>query len=509
MFLVGDWVCGGPGAAASVSPVMGKPCPCQTENADIDAADDLGGGFERPGHAKPAPAANQFMAAMPDAKPSLQPLSALRANPLSGRFATPGDKAVSHRALIMGALAIGRTSIEGLLTSQDVLATANALRALGVGIDLQDTHCAVQGLGINGLLEPAAPLDFGNSGTGVRLMLGLLAPYRFISRFTGVPILTRSPMQPLLDALGAMGMTVLETSDGRLPISIEGPRTPVPLHHTMSAPSEQIKSALLLAGLASPGITTIVEPEPTPDHTEKLLADFGAEITVTHDETGAATIVLIGLPELKPRRVIVPGDPSSAAYAIVAALIVPKSDLLIENVLINPNRTGLIDTLLEMGGDIAFVNQREAGGEHVADLRVRSSRLRGVRVSAEHARAMLDDIPALAVAAAYADGAMMIEGIAALREQECDRLAATAAGLVANGVECLEGRDQLLVKGTGAVPGGGRVQTHHDHRIAMSFLVLGFASGQPVAIDDARAVAASFPGFVTAMTAAGASFALA
>lgn len=492
-------------AAASVSPVMGKPCPCQTENAGISTGDDIGGGFRRLGHAKPAPAANHFMAAMPDAKSPLQPLSAHRAGPLSGRFATPGDKAVSHRALIAGALAVGRSRIEGLLVADDVLATANALRALGVAVDFDGTQCTVQGLGINGLLAPAAPLDFGNSGTGARLMLGLLAPFSFVSRFTGGPTLTRRPMQSLFDALGGMGMTVLESEAGHLPAAIEGPAIPVPIHYTMPEPSEQIKSALLLAGLAIPGTTTVIEPVPTPDHTERMLAAFGADIATSCDAAGAATIRLTGLPELRPRRVIVPGDPSSAAYAIVAALIVPGSDLVVENVLINSNRTGLIDTLLDMGGDIAFTNQREAGGEHVADLRVRSSRLRGVRVPAEHAGAMLDDIPALAIAAAYADGSTAIEGIAALREQECDRLAAMAAGLVANGVECLEGRDQLLVRGAGGVPGGGRVDTHHDHRIAMSFLVLGFASKAPVTIDDARPIAASFPDFVAAMTAAGAN----
>lgn len=468
---------------------------------------DIHGGFGRAPHAKPAPAANHFMAAMSDAESPLQPLSAHKSGPLSGRFATPGDKAISHRALIAGALAVGRTSIHDLLIADDVLATANALRALGVAVDIDDTQCVVQGLGVNGLLAPAAPLDFGNSGTGARLMLGLLAPYRFTSQFTGSATLTRRPMQSLFDALGAMGMSVLESAAGQLPATIRGPGTAVPIHHTMAEPSEQIKSALLLAGLAIPGTTTIVEPVPTPDHTERMLAAFGADIVTSLDETGAATIRLTGLPELKPRRVIVPGDPSAAAYAIVAALIVPGSDLVIENVLINSNRTGLIDTLLEMGGDIAFTNQREAGGEHVADLRVRSSRLRGVRIPAEHARAMLDDIPALAVAAAYADGSTAIEGIASLREQECDRLAAIAAGLAANGVECLEGRDQLLVKGVGAVPGGGRVETQGDHRIAMSFLVLGFASTAPIAIDDARPIAASFPGFVAAMKAAGANIA--
>ena len=438
--------------------------------------------------------------------PGHRPLASHGATPLAGRFATPGDKAISHRALILGALAVGHTSIEGLLEAEDVLATATALRQLGVHIERRDTAWHVHGLGVGGLLAPGTALDLGNSGTGTRLLMGLLAPYNFTARLTGGPTLQRRPMQPLLDALAPIGAVASETADGRLPLAPKGPKMPLPLHHVMAAPSEQIKSALLLAAAQIAGMSTIVEPVATGDHTEKLLADFGAAIEVNHDEAGGATITIKGLTELRPRHLVVPGDPSSAAYPVVAALIVPGSDLLIENVLINPTRTGLIDTLLEMGGDIQFLNQHEAGGGHVADLRVRSSRLKGIKVGAEHAATMLDDIPALAIAAAYAQGETVIEGLSELREQECDRLAAIAAGLAASKVTVAEGDTNLTIGGIGKVEGGGTVLSQGDHRIAMSFLLLGLNSQKRVVLDDTSAIAASFPGFVQAMTAAGARF---
>ena len=435
------------------------------------------------------------------------PLASHGATPLTGRFATPGDKAISHRALILGALAVGRSSIEGLLEAEDVLATAAALRQLGVRIEKRDAAWHVHGLGVGGLLAPGkAALDLGNSGTGVRLLMGLLAPYGFSVRFTGGPTLLRRPMQKLLDALACMGTTASETADGRLPLSLRGPITPLPLHHVMETPSEQIKSALLLAAAQIAGTSTIVERVATGDHTEKLLADFGAAIEVVEDEAGGRTITLTGLRELQPRHVLVPGDPSSAAYPVIAALIVPGSELIVDNVLINPARTGLIDTLLEMGGDIQFINQRQAGGEYVADLRVRSSRLKGIRVSADHAASMLDDIPALAMAAAHAQGETVIEGLGELREQECDRLAATAAGLAANKVTVAEGDTSLTIGGNGKVEGGGLVESRGDHRIAMSFLVLGLNSQKRVTLDDTSAISASFPGFVDAMAAAGGKF---
>ena len=434
------------------------------------------------------------------------PLASHGATPLTGRFVTPGDKAISHRALILGALAVGHTSIEGLLEAEDVLATTAALRQLGVRIEQRDDAWHVHGLGIGGLLAPDKALDLGNSGTGTRLLMGLLAPYGFASRFTGGPTLLRRPMQPLIDALSPMGVTVSEAKDGHLPLTLRGPIMPLPLRHTMVAPSEQIKSALLLAAAQIAGTSTIIEPVATGDHTEKMLADFGAALSVNEDDAGGRTITITGLKDLQPRHVLVPGDPSSAAYPVVAALTVPGSELVIENVLINPMRTGLIDTLLEMGGDIQFINQHQAGGEHIADLRVRSSRLKGIRVSADHAASMLDDIPALAMAAAHAQGETVIEGLGELREQECDRLAATAAGLAASKVTVAEGDTSLTIGGNGKVEGGGVVESRGDHRIAMSFLVLGLASQKRVTLDDTSAIAASFPGFIEAMTAAGGRF---
>jgi len=434
------------------------------------------------------------------------PLASHGADPLTGRFMTPGDKAISHRALILGALAVGRTSIEGLLEADDVLSTIAALRQLGAHIEQRDNAWHVSGLGVNGLLEPDGVLDLGNSGTGLRLLMGVLAPYAFASRFTGAPTLTRRPMRALLDALAPIGAAVTSSVDAGLPLTLRGPWLPLPIHHVMAAPSEQIKSAILLAATQIAGTTIVVEPVATRDHTEKLLADFGATIATNTDDAGVTTISVTGLTPLRAHHLIVPGDPSSAAYPIVAALIVPGSDLLVENVLINPTRTGLIDTLLEMGGDIQFLNQHETGGEHIADLRVRSSRLKGISVGADHAATMLDDIPALSIAAAYAQGETLIEGLAELREQECDRLAATAAGLAANKVSVTEGETSLTIGGDGKVPGGGTVASHGDHRIAMSFLLLGLASQKPVTIDDTTAIAASFPGFVAAMTGAGARF---
>jgi 3-phosphoshikimate 1-carboxyvinyltransferase len=434
------------------------------------------------------------------------PLASHGASPLTGRFLTPGDKAISHRALIIAALAVGRTTIEGLLDAEDVQSTAAALRQLGVRVDADAEAWRVHGLGVGGLMPPQVRLDLGNSGTGLRLLLGLLAPYNFAGRFTGGPTLTRRPLRALLDALAPIGVVVEETVEGGLPLTRRGPALPLPFHHVMAAPSDQIKSALLLAAVQIAGTSTIVEPVATSDHTEKLLADFGAAITVTTDESGSTTITVTGLVELRPRHLVVPGDPSSAGYAVVAALIVPGSDLVVENVLVNPARTGLIDTLLEMGGDIQFINQRMVGGEHVADLRVRSSRLKGLHIDAQHAGTMLDDIPVLAMAAAFAQGETVIEGLAELRLQECDRLAATAVGLAANKVTVTEGETSLTIVGDSRVDGGGKVTSRSDHRIAMSFLVLGLASKHRVTVDDIGSIAASFPGFVDAMTAVGGRF---
>jgi 3-phosphoshikimate 1-carboxyvinyltransferase len=439
----------------------------------------------------------------PDA--SHTPLASHGADPLTGRMPTPGDRSIAHRALILAALTLGRTSIEALPETGDVLATVAALRQLGVRIEAQDGIWHVHGLGVGGLLEPSGPMDFGNWDAAVPLFMGLLAPYDFTSRLIGGPLLMQRPMHALLTALGAVGAREVDARDGRLPLSFRGASLPLPVRQT--AADEQSKSALLLAGLQTSGTSVIHETAATRDHTEKLLASFGAGIAVTPDEAGGVSIALTGRSRLTPpRRLVVPGDPSLAAYGVVAALIAPGSDLVVENVLANPLRTGLIDTLLEMGGDIQFLNQREMGGEHVADLRVRSSRMKGVRVDAAHAASMIDDIAVLATAAAFAVGETRIDGLSGLRQGQSDRLAAIAAGLAANKVGVAEGEDSLVISGNGKVDGGGTVATRGDAAVAMAFVVLGLASRHKVTVDDAGAIAATYPQFVAAMTAAGGRF---
>jgi 3-phosphoshikimate 1-carboxyvinyltransferase len=451
------------------------------------------------GRAKPEPL-------MTDPIASPAPLAAHGADPLTGRFAVPGDVSISHRALMLGALTVGRTSLEGLSETAEVMASAAALRQLGVRIDNHDGAWHVHGLGVGGLLEPTGSLNFGSSDAGARLALGLLAPHDFATRIVGGPGLARRSIRPLIEALETIGAGVTDADDGRIPLTWRGTAFAAPIRITMAAPSEEIKSALLLAAAQIAGSSTIHEPVVTRDHTEKLLAAFGADIAVTPDEVGGATIRLVGLTELRPRHLVVPGDPTAAGYAIVAALIVPGSELVIEKVLVNPARTGLIDTLLEMGGDIQFLNQREIAGEHVADLRVRSSRMKGMRVDAMHAAAMLDDIPALAIAAAFAQGETLIEGLGEMREQGGDRLAAIAAGLAASRVTVAEGGDSLSITGSGRVDGGGTVVTRGDYAVAMSFLVMGLASKNTITVDDASGIAAAFPDFVAAMTEIGGRF---
>jgi 3-phosphoshikimate 1-carboxyvinyltransferase len=496
MFLVVRF-CGTPGPG-SVSPVMDKHSPCQTENVESWFPPAGGSGLAAAGRATAGSPMTEIAHPIPA---DSAPLASHGANPLSGRFATPGDRAISHRALILGALTVGHSSIEGLPEAEDVLAMAAALRQLGVRIEQRDGAWHVHGLGVGGLLEPQGPLELGKAGNGAPLLLGLLAPYPFSARFSGGADLTH---QPLLDALARIGASA--TVGGGLTVTLRGPAMPLPLQHVMAAPSETIKSALLLAGAQMAGTTTIVEPVATGDHTERLLADFGGAVTVASDDAGGAVVSVTGLTELQPRRVVVPGDPSAAAYPLVAALVVPGSDLVIENVLVNPARTGLIDTLLEMGGDIQFLNQHESQGEHVADLRVRSSRLKGIHIGASHAAAMLDDIPVLAVAAAFAQGETVIDGLGSLRALGGDRLAAIAAGLAACKVTVAEGEDSLTIGGIGKVEGGGTVASRSDGAVAMSFLVLGLASHKRVTLDDTSGIAARFPGFVAAMTAAGARF---
>lgn len=432
------------------------------------------------------------------------PLSALKSGPLSGRFRVPGDKSISHRALMLGALATGTTRIRGLLESEDVLNTAQAVTALGAPAGKTGDVWEVRGRGTGGLAQPAGPLDFGNAGTGSRLMMGVVAPHDIAVTMIGDASLSKRPMGRILGPLKQMGVEVDEDRD-RLPLTVRGSSRLVPIVYELPVPSAQVKSAVLLAGLGTAGETTVIEREPTRDHTERMLRHFGAEVTCVADgETTRITVK--GQPELVGRDVTVPADPSSAAFLIAAALIVPGSDVTIEGVLINPTRTGLYTTLKEMGADITFLDEREEGGEPVADIRARHSSLTGVDVPAARAPSMIDEYPMLAVIAAFANGVTRMNGLAELKVKESDRLAATADGLAANGVRAEAVGDTLTVHGTGAVPGGGTVATHLDHRIAMAFLVMGLASEQPVKVDDTAMIATSFPEFRTLMERLGARF---
>ncbi|MCX5494945.1 3-phosphoshikimate 1-carboxyvinyltransferase [Kaistia dalseonensis] len=434
-------------------------------------------------------------------------LKAHAAPPLTGRIRVPGDKSISHRALMLGALAIGETTIEGLLEGGDVLATAAAMRAFGASVVQRSPGSwTVRGLGVGGFLEPEDIIDFGNAGTGVRLAMGLVGSQAIAATFTGDASLLRRPMGRILDPLRRMGVQVIARSKDRLPLTIKGPDVPLPIEYRLPVPSAQVKSAVLLAGLNTPGTTTIIEPVRSRDHTERMLAAFGAAIEIDQNDEGDRLIRIEGRRDLKPQSIVVPGDPSSAAFPIVAALLVPGSDITIEAVLLNPMRTGLIETLIEMGGDIAIENRRTVGGETVGDIRVRASRLKGVVVPAARAPAMIDEYPVLAIAAAFAEGQTVMEGLNELRVKESDRIAAVAAGLAANGISFEEGPESLAVTGGGDSIGGGTVSTALDHRIAMSFLVLGLAAGKPVTIDDAAPIATSFPEFRALMTGLGAHF---
>jgi 3-phosphoshikimate 1-carboxyvinyltransferase len=434
-------------------------------------------------------------------------LRAKRSGPLAGTIRPPGDKSISHRALMLGALAVGETAIEGLLESEDVLATAGAMGAFGAAVTQTGPGAwRVAGLGVGGLLEPEQVVDFGNSGTGARLTMGIAGSHAFTTTFTGDASLNRRPMGRILEPLRRMGVQALTRSDERLPATIRGPEALVPIEYRLPVASAQVKSAILLAGLNSGGVTTVVEPVPARDHTERMLAAFGATIEIEAGEDGVRTIRVEGRRNLKPQVIAVPGDPSSAAFAMAAALIVEGSDVTIENVLTNPTRTGLIETLQEMGGDIAITKRGKAGAEEAADIRVRASRLKGVTVPASRAASMIDEYPVLAMAAAFAEGDTLMEGVGELRVKESDRIAMIAAGLEANGVEAEEGPESLLVHGAAKVAGGATVKTGFDHRIAMSFLVLGMAADEAVTIDDAGPIATSFPEFRTLMSGLGASF---
>jgi 3-phosphoshikimate 1-carboxyvinyltransferase len=436
------------------------------------------------------------------------PLTARQGDPLTGRIRVPGDKSISHRALILAALTVGETLVSGLLEGEDVLHTAEAMRALGATLErLPDGIWRIHGVGVGGFAQPAGPLDFGNSGTGCRLVIGAVAGCGITATFDGDASLRKRPMRRILDPLEQMGARVVEAAEGgRLPLTLQGAVDPLPIEYESPVPSAQLKSAVLLAGLAAPGETTVIEAEATRDHTEKLLKHFGAKIvSKPHGEHGRR-IVLQGQPELVPAPVLVPADPSSAAFPMVGALVVPDSDVTFEAVMTNPLRTGLFTTLREMGASIEESDKRADGGEEVANFRVRTSALKGVEVPASRAPSMIDEYLILAVAAAFAEGPTRMRGLKELRVKESDRLEATAAMLRVNGVTVDIEDDDMIVHGMGAggVPGGGEVATHMDHRIAMSALMMGLASKAPVRIDDSAFIATSFPGFVELMRGLGA-----
>jgi 3-phosphoshikimate 1-carboxyvinyltransferase len=436
------------------------------------------------------------------------PLTARRAGPLKGSARVPGDKSISHRALIFGALTVGETRISGLLEGEDVLNTGKAMRALGAMVERTGAGAwRVHGVGVGGFRAPQGVLDFGNSGTGVRLVMGAVAGCPITATFDGDASLRKRPMQRILDPAELMGARVISAGDGgRLPITLAGARDPLPIVYRTPVPSAQIKSAVLLAGLAAPGETVVIESEASRDHTERLLSHFGATVTVASEGEHGRRITLRGEPELVPAPVVVPADPSSAAFPMVTALLVAGSEVVLTDVMTNPLRTGLITTLREMGADIEAVALRSDVGEEMADFRVRTSALRGVDVPAARAPSMIDEYPILAVAAAFAEGTTRMRGLKELRVKESDRLAAVADGLKANGVAVEIDGDDLIVHGKGRARGGGMVATHMDHRIAMAFLVMGLASQKPVTVDDTSFIATSFPSFVDMMRSLGASF---
>jgi 3-phosphoshikimate 1-carboxyvinyltransferase len=434
-----------------------------------------------------------------------QPLTAVPSARLSGRARVPGDKSISHRALILGALATGHTRVAGLLEAADVMATANAVAALGAEVRRANGAVEIMGQGVGGLRAPTSALDFGNSGTGSRLMLGVVAGHDIEAEFTGDASLCRRPMGRVLMPLTAMGLRA-EGERETLPLTVRGTSDLLPIVYDLPVPSAQVKSAILLAGMHAPGRTTIVEPLPARDHTERMLGHFGAELTAEDRDDGARVVTICGDAELHGADITVPGDPSSAAFMIAAALICPGSDIVVEGVLLNPTRTGFIETLCEMGANIEQLDHRLQGGEPVGDLRVTTSTLKGVRVPPERAPSMIDEYPVLACVAAYAEGETRMEGLAELKVKESDRLAATAAGLAACGVEARLEADDLIVQGTGQVKGGGHVATHMDHRIAMAFLTLGLGAREAVAVDDVSMIATSFPDFTKLMSKLGAEF---
>ena len=437
-----------------------------------------------------------------------RPMAGSRSSALKGRVRVPGDKSISHRALILAALAVGRTRITGLLEGEDVINTGKVLRALGARVERTGEGAwQVDGVGVSGFAEPDTTLDFGNSGTGCRLMMGAVGGCPVTATFDGDASLRTRPMQRVLDPLARMGVAATTMAEGgKLPLTLRGARDPIPIVYEPPVASAQLKSAVLLAGLGAPGVTTVMEKEATRDHTERMLRHFGADVTVEVVGDGRR-ITLKGQPELTPADVAVPADPSSAAFPLAAALIVPGSEVVLEGVMTNPLRAGLLATLKEMGASIETLATKTDGGEDVADLRVRFSSLKGVEVPAPRAPMMIYEYPILAVIAACAEGTTVMRGLKELRVKESDRLAATADMLRVNGVEVEISGDDLIVHGHGRPRGGGRVATHMDHRIAMSALVMGLASDKPVQADDTGFIATSFPTFVPMMRGLGAQLA--
>lgn len=434
------------------------------------------------------------------------PLSVAASGPLTGTAPVPGDKSISHRSLMLSALAVGTSRVTGLLEGEDVLATAAAMRAMGATIVRGDDGIwTIDGVGVGGLLQPAAALDMGNSGTSTRLLMGLVSSHAITATFTGDASLNKRPMGRVIEPLSQMGADITASPGGRLPLMLRGIVPAVPIDYTLPVASAQVKSAILLAGLNTPGITRVVEPVPTRDHSERMLTGFGAKLTV--EQTSAGRVIeLHGEAELQPQTITVPGDPSSAAFPVVAALLVPGSHVTVTNVGLNPTRAALFDVLRAMGGDIAFENRREVGGEPVADLVVRSSTLTGIEVDPAVAPSMIDEFPILFVAAALARGRTVTRGLEELRVKESDRITTMAEGLRAIGARVEETEDGLIVDGTGGdpLPGGGTVEAKLDHRIAMSFVVAGLVSREPVTIDDMAPVATSFPTFTTLLRGLGA-----
>ena len=426
---------------------------------------------------------------------------------LRGNIGVPGDKSISHRALIIGAMAVGETTVENLLRADDVMRTLTAVRALGAQVSDDGDEVRVRGVGVGGFATPSDVLDLGNSGTGTRLLIGAVASQPLTAQFTGDASLRSRPMARVTSPLERMGAQFVAREGGRLPLTVIGAEDALPIRYDVPVPSAQVKSAVLLAGLNAPGETTVVERARTRDHTELMLRAFGATLRIADDNAGARAITVTGQPELRGTRVFVPGDPSSAAFLAVAALIVPGSEVTIAGVGMNPLRTGLYDTLAEMGADITYANRRVEAGEPVADLAIRAGALKGVDVPPALAPAMIDEYPVLAVCAAFAEGTTRMRGLAELRVKESDRLAAIAEGLAACGAKVAIEGDDLIVEGRGVPEGGVTIAAHDDHRIAMSFLVMGLATRAPIAIDDGRMIATSFPEFGDLMRALGADIA--